>query len=316
MAALRSGTGRDRKTSDKMDANNDEFKALKMQRALVSVPYGQRTKLKEQMEDFDSFGKFKLLPAVQEAIASDALKGLVDVKPTPVQRLAIPALLGQVQRAKSATRSAKSDKEEFLLAAETGSGKTLAYLVPCINAMKKAEAEDEELKRYRDRIAEEKARRENTNYRGPKELEPHPYMSRPRVVVLVPSGELVEQVGAVAKSLSHIIKFRSERASANMTAAAIQRSLYSTGGLDLLVATPQLLAHIAKSDPNILSRVSHLVIDEADSLLGKSFEKPTTSILDRVRPSLRQLILCSATIPRGLNTYLATTYPDMWSTLR
>src|SRR3569833_749789 len=92
-------------------------------------------------------------------------------------------------------------------------------------------------------------------------------------------------------------------------AKVIERNLFSTIGVDLVVATPLLLASIADSDPNVLSRVTHLVIDEADSLLDRSFSPVTTKIIDRAKPSLQQLIFCSATIPKRLDSYIGEEYP-------
>ncbi|RMD40192.1 hypothetical protein DV735_g4922, partial [Chaetothyriales sp. CBS 134920] len=67
----------------------------------------------------------------------------------------------------------------------------------------------------------------------------------------------------------------------------------------------------ARQDPNVLSRLQYLVCDEADSLLDKSFSETVTSIIDRTAPSLRQLILCSATIPRSLDRFLDHRYPQI-----
>jgi ATP-dependent RNA helicase MRH4 len=92
----------------------------------------------------------------------------------------------------------------------------------------------------------------------------------------------------------------------------IRNRLFSPQGIDILVSTPHLLASIADSDPNILSRVTHLVIDEADSLLDRGFSPLTSAIIDRATPSLQQLVLCSATIPRSLDTFLRKRFPDIW----
>ncbi|KAJ9137242.1 hypothetical protein NKR23_g9204 [Pleurostoma richardsiae] len=286
------------------------FKALKMQRALASISYGQRTAIKDRIKEVETFEQFDLLPSIKEAVSKDVLRGMIDIKPTPVQRLAIPALLGQSIGGRRIKKSA-SDRQEFLLAAETGSGKTLAYLLPAIHALKIAEAEDPNLAAYRERIAKEKELRDDPKFKGRTELEPHPYTARPRVVVLVPTAELVDQVGAVAKTLSHIVKFRTEKLSANLPAKVIERNIYSPTGVDVVIATPHLLASMAESDPNILSRVTHLVIDEADSLFDRSFAPVTTKIVDRALPSVKQLVFCSATIPRRLDNYLGTQFPDM-----
>ncbi|SPO02802.1 probable RNA helicase, mitochondrial [Cephalotrichum gorgonifer] len=284
----------------------DPRKALKMQRALATISYSKRMITKNRMQDIDSFDKMDLIPALKQALLTDALKGLVDVKPTPVQRLAIPELLGQGNYTRS-----KNPPKEFLLAAETGSGKTLAYLVPAINSMKLAEAQDTEIQEYRKRWQEERARAKDDKLKPSTFDEPHPTMARPKVVVLVPTAELVDQVGAVAKRLSHMVKFRTERLSATLPANTIHRNLYSPQGVDIVIATPHLLASIAQSDPNVLSRVTHLIIDEADSLLDRSFSSVTIDIIDKAKPSLKQFVVCSATIPKRLDSYLAQEYPDM-----
>ncbi|RWA12144.1 hypothetical protein EKO27_g2969 [Xylaria grammica] len=279
----------DRDQKDKAKTDGRRIKAMKMQSSLTSIPYGQRTRTKASITELDSFEQLNLLPALKSAISEEMLKGLVDIKPTPVQRLAIPALLGQeIGRRRWRTEMSRSGRQEFLLAAETGSD----HFLP--GAFEKQMAAMKE-----------------PGYEGPREFEPHPTTARPRVVILVPTAELVDQVGAIAKSLSHAAKFKTSLFSANVSAKVIQSSMYSPRGIDLVVATPHLLASMADSDPNILSRISHLVIDEADSLLDRSFSPVTTSILDRALPSIQQLILCSATIPKRLDSYLAREFPNM-----
>ncbi|KAL1894169.1 RNA helicase [Sporothrix stenoceras] len=301
------GGGRGRKDNDKKS-----FKALRMQQSLATIGYGQRTQIRSRMAEMEQFDQFNLLPSIQKAVQSDALRGMVDIKPTPIQRLAIPMLLGQTVDQRQSRQAKPGSLREYLLAAETGSGKTLAYLLPAIDAVKRSEAEDQDIIAYRKRLAEEMELRADPNYRGKKKaLEPHPTTARPRVIVLVPSAELVGQVGKVAKALSHEVKFRTELVSANVSPKAIDRNLHSPSGIDVVVATPHLLASISDNEPYFLSRVSHLIIDEADSLFDRSFSESTTAILERARPSLKQLILCSATIPRRLDTYLATHFPNM-----
>ncbi|TEA16190.1 ATP-dependent RNA helicase MRH4 [Colletotrichum sidae] len=260
------------------------------------------------MTEYETFDQFNLLPTIKTAVYEDMLKGMVDVKPTPVQRLAIPAMLGQT----SAFKVRGDKRQEFLLAAETGSGKTMAYMLPAVNAMKIAEEQNPEIQAFKKRWEEEKVREKGSKSKKMSKFdEPHPNMARPRVVVLVPSAELVDQVGRVAKKLSHAVKFRTEKLSANLSATQIQRNLYSPSGVDLVIATPHLLASIAESDPNVLSQVTHLIVDEADSLFDRSFAPVTTNIIDRAMPSLKQFILCSATIPKRLDNYLASNFPDM-----
>lgn len=287
----------------------EERKALKMQRALASVSYGRRNLTKERMAEYDDFDQFDLLPELKSAITDELFKGMTDIKPTPVQRLAIPAILGQQKPGEPSKEYA--GHRSFLLAAETGSGKTLSYLLPAVNAVKIEEAEDPDIRAYKERYETEKARMESSKGKGKLMDEPHPTMARPKVVVLVPTAELAQQIGKVSKKLSHVVKYKTEMLSSDLKPQQIQRNLYSPRGLDVVISTPHLLASIADSDPNILSRVSHLIVDEADSLLDRSFSSVTTSIIERAMPSLKALVCCSATIPRKLNNYLAVTYPKM-----
>ncbi|KAG6004245.1 hypothetical protein E4U21_001304 [Claviceps maximensis] len=287
----------------------DNRKALKMQSALATVSYGRRTTLKEKMLQYETFDQFDLLPVLQSAITDELFKNMVDIRPTPVQRLAIPALLGQ--SGPGAAKQPSQGLETFLLAAETGSGKTLAYLLPAIDALKIAEAQDPDIKAYKERFEAEKARQQAENFKGKPFEEPHPTLARPKTVILVPTAELAQQVLKVSKSLSHVAKFKTEMISSDLKAQQIQRNMYGPKGVDIIVATPHLLASMVDADPNILSRVSHLIVDEADSLLDRSFAPVTTSIIERAMPSLKKFVCCSATIPHKLNNYLATNYPKM-----
>ena len=295
--------------------SSETYRALKMHRALSPVSYGHRNQVKERISEIDTFDQFSLLPIIKDSIATQALVGMEDISPTPVQRLAIPALLGDDRNShrRKALRAKGEEMEQYLLAAETGSGKTLAYLLPILDAVKRAEAIDADIEAHNQAMEEEKRKD-----RSPFELEspplsnqPHPTTGRPRAIILVPTSELVSQVGNLTKKFSHTVRFRSALLSSAYTSRVIRNRLFSPSGVDILISTPHLLASIAESDPNILSRVSHLVIDEADSLLDRSFAPLTSTIIDKSTPSLRQLILCSATIPRSLDSYLRTRFPSM-----
>ena len=293
----------------------EPFHALKMQKALSAVSYGQRASIKAKISETESFDDFPLLPTVKESVATQALSGMVDIVPTPIQRLAIPVLLGNETRAarRKSSASGKKEMEQFLLAAETGSGKTLAYLLPVLDAIKRAEVIDAEQESQRKIKDEEERKKANFYALEPPPLSnaPHPTTGRPRAIILVPTSELVTQVGSLTKLLSHTVKFRSGLISSAYSGKVIRNRLFAPTGIDVLISTPHLLASISESDPNILSRVSHLIIDEADSLLDRSFAPSTSTIIDKSTPSLQQLILCSATIPRSLDSYLRQRFPDM-----
>jgi ATP-dependent RNA helicase MRH4 len=298
----------------------EPMKALKMQQALTSVSYERRSKTKLELAERDRFEEFDLLDEIKESVPVQALGGLDDIAPTPIQRLAIPALLGteEAKRRKKVKEGpvappTKKEMRQYLLAAETGSGKTLAYVLPVIDALKRAEQLEAQQEAEAAEAEKNITFKPGQSYElpSPEVDDPHHTTGRPRAIILVPTQELVAQVGATIKSLSHTVKFRAAMISANFSSTIIRNRLFSPQGIDIVVSTPHLLNSITESDPNVLSRVSHLIIDEADSLLDRSFAPLTSSIIDRATPSLQQLILCSATIPRSLDTYLAKRYPSI-----
>lgn len=308
---------REKSTSKKED--REPFHALKMQQTLTPLSYNRRAAIKEKLDSIHSFEQFNLLPDVNSAIYSQALAGMTELVPTPIQKLAIPALLskkGEFEKSKKRDADSTPKFDQFLLAAETGSGKTLAYLLPVIDAIKRQEELD---KISGTRRKEEEARKkvEKRDALGLYDLEapdvepPHSNMGRPRALILLPSSELVAQVGKVVKIMGHTIKYKSAPISSNLTPTVIRNRLFNPNGIDIVVSTPHLLSSIAEKDPNILSRVTHIVVDEADSLLDRSFSSTTTSLIDRAAPTLKQLILCSATIPRSLDTFVDKRFPSI-----
>jgi ATP-dependent RNA helicase MRH4, mitochondrial len=309
---------RKREKTSSPKADKPLYHALKMQQTLTPVSYYQRTATKEKLDSIQSFEHFNLLPDVNSAIYSQALAGMTLV-PTPVQKLAIPALLskkGEFQKSKRKAQDGTPQFDQFLLAAETGSGKTLAYLLPVIDALKRQEqldtiAEAEQKEEDLKRKAEKKDALGLFDLEPPDLAPPHTNMGRPRALILLPSSELVAQVGKVVKLMGHTIKYKSASISSNLTPTVIRSRLFNPNGIDIVISTPHLISSIAEKDPNILSRVTHIVVDEADSLLDRSFSNTTTSLIDRAAPTMKQLILCSATIPRSLDNFLDKRFPTI-----
>ncbi|KAI1929094.1 RNA helicase [Ophidiomyces ophidiicola] len=297
-------------------------KFLKMQQSLVSVSYKRRNRIKETLASITSFDQFELLPSVKQAIYTQALPNLDYVKPTPIQRLAIPAVLRGASAA-SSNELVLGKFDQYLLAGETGSGKTLAYLIPVIDSMKRSEDIDkeEELKSARNQqkknevAAHQKTKTANVfELEEPTDVEPAPApknIIKPKVLILVPTLELVEQIGRIVKEMAHTVKYRSALLASMFTPRKIRNTLFNPAGADILVATPHMVEAIAKSNPYILSRVTHLVVDEADSMFDKSFGPKTNFIIDRAASSLKQLILCSATITNSLDKCLRLRFPEI-----
>src|SRR5690606_381201 len=112
----------------------------------------------------------------------------------------------------------------------------------------------------------------------PDEIDPYAAARpRPRAVILVPTAELVNQVGALAKKLKHAARFRVALLSREQSPRVIKTQL--AGKPDLIVATPHILSSIAQATPEVLRDTAYIVVDEADSLFDRSFADITHSII-------------------------------------
>lgn len=173
----------------------------------------------------------------------------------------------------------------LLFAAETGSGKTLAYLLPIMRKLKEQEAQDPTCRQT---------------------------IAAPRALILLPSNELVNQVHAVAKTLSHHVKLRVEKVSGAQDPFIRGRNL--AGTVDLVIGTPsQLLQAAHPEGPLNYAHVRHLAVDEADTLLSEDFAQQVTRLLqtNQLATTADTISICSATIPYSLTTLLPTLLPNI-----
>ncbi len=151
--------------------------------------------------------------------------------------------------------------------AQTGTGKTYAYLLPMLRLM---------------------------TFSAQKE---------PRVLILVPTRELVVQVVGEVKKLTTYMNVRVEGVYGG-TNINTQKGLVGNG-LDVLVATPGRLMDLALGRYINLKYVRHFVIDEMDEMLNMGFRVQLTTILDLL-PRKRQSLLFSATMSEDVDAVLDT----------
>lgn len=141
--------------------------------------------------------------------------------------------------------------------AQTGTGKTFAYLLPILRQLKYAE------------------------------------QRHPRVLIIVPTRELVLQVEGEVKKLA---KYMSVRIGAMYGGANINKQKEMVfAGLDVLVSTPGRLIDLASIGAIKLTSIQKLVIDEVDEMLEQEFRAQLISVMDYL-PAKRQNILFSATL--------------------
>lgn len=141
--------------------------------------------------------------------------------------------------------------------AQTGTGKTMAYLLPVLRQLT------------------------------------YSHDKHPRVIILVPTRELVLQVVA---EIEKLITYQSVRVGGIYGGANINTQKQMVfNGLDILVSTPGRLVDLAVNGSLKLKNVQRLIIDEVDEMLEQEFRKQLTTILEYL-PARRQNILFSATL--------------------
>ena len=149
--------------------------------------------------------------------------------------------------------------------AQTGTGKTLAYMLPILQELK-----------FSNQI-------------------------NPRILILVPTRELVLQLVEMIESFAKYINVRVlgvyGGTNINTQKQAVAR------GCDILIATPGRLYDLAVSGVLQLKAVKKLVIDEVDVMLDLGFRPQLTNIFDILKER-RQNIMYSATMTEEVDTLI------------
>ncbi len=146
--------------------------------------------------------------------------------------------------------------------AQTGTGKTFAYMLPILKNLKYSKQEN------------------------------------PRVLVLVPTRELVVQVVEEIEKLSKYINNRVLGVYGGTNINTQKQAIAE--GLDILVATPGRLYDLALSRVLQLKSIQKLVIDEVDVMLDLGFRHQLINIFDLLSEK-RQNIMFSATMTQDVD---------------
>lgn len=153
---------------------------------------------------------------------------------------------------------------DLLATAPTGSGKTLAYVLPLLQRMVASPA--------------------------PEDLGRKPT----RLLVLVPTRELAEQVGETVIALLRIHATGLRVVVAVGGVSINPQMLALRGGVDVVVATPGRLLDLMDKRAVSMRGLETLVLDEADRMLDAGFADELNDVLSRV-PGHRQTLMFSAT---------------------
>lgn len=149
--------------------------------------------------------------------------------------------------------------------AQTGTGKTYAYLLPILRQLSFSK------------------------------------QRHPRVLIVVPTRELVVQVIKEIENLTPYINVRYAGVYGGTNLNKQKQLVYD--GVDILVATPGRLLDIALDGILKLKHIQKLVIDEVDEMLNLGFRPQLATLLDML-PRNRQSILFSATLTSEVESIL------------
>ncbi len=118
----------------------------------------------------------------------------------------------------------------------------------------------------------------------------------PQYLIMGPTRELVVQIG---QDLAKLAKYTPCKIVTIFGGVAIEPQIQKLTTADIVVGTPgRLLDHIGRETID-LSRISCVVLDEADKMVEMGFIEDITQILDHT-PENRQLLLFGATISQEI----------------
>ncbi len=150
--------------------------------------------------------------------------------------------------------------------AQTGTGKTFAYMLPILKNLKFSKQEN------------------------------------PRVLILVPTRELVVQV---VEEIEKLAKYINTRVLGVYGGTNINTQKQAVAqGQDIIVATPGRLYDLAVSRVLQLKSIQKLVIDEVDVMLDLGFRHQLINIFD-ILPERRQNIMFSATMTEDVDALIS-----------
>jgi len=145
--------------------------------------------------------------------------------------------------------------------AQTGTGKTFAYLLPLLRQLKFSESK------------------------------------HPRILIIVPTRELVLQVVKEIEKLTKYMTVRVAGVYGGTNIATQKQTVYN--GLDVLVATAGRLYDLQLSGILRLNMIQKLVIDEVDEMLNLGFRPQLISFMETL-PEKRQNMMFSATLTQDV----------------
>lgn len=157
--------------------------------------------------------------------------------------------------------------KDLVATAQTGTGKTFAYLLPLLRQLKYSE------------------------------------QKHPRILIVVPTRELVIQISEEIKKLTTYMQVRYQGVYGGTNINTQKQLVYN--GIDILIATPGRLVDLVLTGILRLKDIQKVVIDEVDQLFSLGFRQQLNSFLETIPPK-RQNLLFSATITKEVQELIDT----------
>ncbi|WEK70791.1 MAG: DEAD/DEAH box helicase [Candidatus Chryseobacterium colombiense] len=145
--------------------------------------------------------------------------------------------------------------------AQTGSGKTACFVMPILEKL------------------------QNTEIKKDRNIQ---------VLILVPTRELAIQIDEVFRAFTDDLK-REIRTMAVYGGVSINPQMKGMHGVEVLIATPGRLLDLIDHNALSISRIQHLVIDEADKMFQLGFGEEMNKLF-AMMPVAKQVTLFSATL--------------------
>lgn len=156
--------------------------------------------------------------------------------------------------------------KDTIAIAQTGTGKTFAYLLPLLRQLTFSE------------------------------------QKQPRILIAVPTRELVVQVVEEAKKLASNTSVRIGGIYGGANINTQKQLIFD--GLDILVSTPGRLIDMIHTRTLQVNSIQKLVIDEVDEMFNLGFRAQVLAIMDLL-PKKRQNLLFSATLDEDVEKLIA-----------
>jgi superfamily II DNA/RNA helicase len=183
-------------------------------------------------------------------------------------------------------------RKDVLLASPSGEGKTVAFLAPLYANMLK------------DRDVYKIPLRER----------------RPRMILLAPTRELVDQLHNVCKTFDAATGLQSQSFTSRKRAAYHLNRMLKSSKTDVLIMHPRVLLKLVRARRLFVDDIRYVAVDEADIICSSQHDHDAMHLIARIQrrnmykhlwPVQTQFVFSTSMITRKLEYFLARKFPKL-----